>query len=222
LIGAFTDSAGNVKGVVGIGTGGTFTVPAGATQLQLGTNDNIYADNSGAFAVSVVPLIASANPAFTELASSTFLPGATLRASTMLTLQRNSRAALLVPEFFGPTTHVDGDVIALPTSPIDGYVYTRAELTYIWDWNNTGPDSFGTDRLNLASASIDSSGTVHILNYRFISGGTNWHTETSGSLKVLVVGKRDASYSIPAAPAAQPAGGAVVDDSSGVETVNGV
>ncbi len=55
LIGAFTDSAGVVKGSIFSCDGSVRTcdgsvrilVPAGATKLSLGLNDDIYADNSG-------------------------------------------------------------------------------------------------------------------------------------------------------------------------------
>jgi hypothetical protein len=53
LMGAFTDGAGKVLQPVVIGTGATLTVPNGAVNLQLGTNDNIYADNTGSFTVTV-------------------------------------------------------------------------------------------------------------------------------------------------------------------------
>jgi hypothetical protein len=48
VLGTFTDSLGDIVGtpfVVGDGT--TVVVPTGATQLQLGVNDNVYSDNSG-------------------------------------------------------------------------------------------------------------------------------------------------------------------------------
>jgi hypothetical protein len=53
LIGAFTDSTGTVIQPVAIGSSATLVVPSLATQLQLGTNDNIYADNIGSFIVTV-------------------------------------------------------------------------------------------------------------------------------------------------------------------------
>lgn len=52
LCGAFTDASGNVVQPVSIGAaGGLFTVPDGATQLQLGINDTRFDDNQGAFTV---------------------------------------------------------------------------------------------------------------------------------------------------------------------------
>ena len=62
LIGAFTDNNGAVIEPIAIGSSSrTFVVPAGATQLQLGTNDNHYADNGGSgfmVAINGVPLAA--------------------------------------------------------------------------------------------------------------------------------------------------------------------
>ena len=59
LIGAFTDSLGNVvtpttgTGPVNVGAGPTtLLVPVGATQLQLGIDDQNYSGNSGAFTVA--------------------------------------------------------------------------------------------------------------------------------------------------------------------------
>lgn len=54
LCGAFTDSAGNVIQPLAIGASPTtLIVPAGATQLQLGINDDRYDDNTGNFVVQV-------------------------------------------------------------------------------------------------------------------------------------------------------------------------
>lgn len=56
LLGCFTDGTGQI--VAGqtpflIANGGTFIVPAGANQLQMGMNDYPYSDNSGAWVMSV-------------------------------------------------------------------------------------------------------------------------------------------------------------------------
>ncbi len=55
LVGAFTNNAGTVIEPISIGaTTREFVVPTGATQLQLGVDDNHYADNGGSgFAVAV-------------------------------------------------------------------------------------------------------------------------------------------------------------------------
>lgn len=54
LVGAFTDSSGNVIQPIALGNGPiTFAVPYGATQLQLGVNDTNLADDSGNWVISV-------------------------------------------------------------------------------------------------------------------------------------------------------------------------
>ncbi|MGD1277198.1 MAG: PEP-CTERM sorting domain-containing protein [Tepidisphaeraceae bacterium] len=54
LVGTFANSSGEIVGTpFGIGDWGTFTVPAGGTQLQLGVNDDNYDDNSGSWNIQV-------------------------------------------------------------------------------------------------------------------------------------------------------------------------
>ena len=59
LQGAFVDDAGTVIQAIAVGVGGSWTVPTGATHLQLGINDgangytyNPYSDNTGGFNVT--------------------------------------------------------------------------------------------------------------------------------------------------------------------------
>jgi hypothetical protein len=54
LVGTFADSSGDIVGTpFPIGDLATVTAPAGATQLQLGINDDIYHDNSGSLQIQV-------------------------------------------------------------------------------------------------------------------------------------------------------------------------
>ena len=54
LVGSFTDELGQVVGQpFEIGFGATATIPAGATRLSLGVNDDIFFDNSGGFNVRI-------------------------------------------------------------------------------------------------------------------------------------------------------------------------
>jgi hypothetical protein len=76
---------------------------------------------------------------FAEIPLTEFIPGHSLRASTVLAIKKNVDEAVLTPEFFGPTVHANGDTIALPVSAVDGYTYARSELTYIWTWADTTP-----------------------------------------------------------------------------------
>jgi hypothetical protein len=54
LVGTFADSSGQIVGTpFAIGDSGTFTVPIGATRLQLGVDDNWFGDNSGSWNIQV-------------------------------------------------------------------------------------------------------------------------------------------------------------------------
>jgi PEP-CTERM motif len=54
LIGTFADDSGAIVGTPFlVGNLGSFVVPVGATRLQLGVNDDIFSDNTGALIVDV-------------------------------------------------------------------------------------------------------------------------------------------------------------------------
>lgn len=54
LVGTFANSSGQIVGTpFAVGLSGTFAIPAGATQLELGANDNNYGDNSGSWNIQV-------------------------------------------------------------------------------------------------------------------------------------------------------------------------
>ncbi len=54
LVGTFADVTGTIVGTpFHIGPGGSFVVPVGATQLQLGVNDDFFSDNEGSLTVCV-------------------------------------------------------------------------------------------------------------------------------------------------------------------------
>jgi hypothetical protein len=221
LMGAFTDAAGNVVQPIAIGNGGTFTCPVGATQLLLGINDSLLSDNSGSLRVVVTKQAAAPAPSFVELDISTFNPGSTLRASTLNRVQKNIRAAMLTPEFF-VGTYANGATIPVPTSPVDGYTYARSELQYIFDWHTTGPGAFTSSRAVLFSASVDSSGVVHLSDYRFPSGASNWDLEHNGTIRVVVFGKRQLTQELAVPADTQPVGGTVSDQADGAILINGV
>ena len=54
LSGTFADSSGTIIGTpFKVGDSLSIVIPAGATQLQLGVNDDIYSDNTGAYQITV-------------------------------------------------------------------------------------------------------------------------------------------------------------------------
>jgi hypothetical protein len=160
----------------------------------------------------LISSIPSLSNSFTEIDSETFMPGETLRASTVLQINKNIREAVCSPEFFPPANYHSGDTVPLPTSALDGYSYTRAEVAYIWDWAHTTPQTTGQHyRLPAFLASINSStGVVTIQVWRLPPGGP-YVAEPSGdsddAIRVLVVGIRGASHpALPATTTTPPTG----------------
>lgn len=192
IIGAFTDDDGNVIMVFGLGTGtpSTITVPVGATKLNLGINDVAYAANTGYFIVQIGGMSALDN--FTEQDLNQFMPGEVLKASAVSTINRNALEASHAVENFGPFVLHDGDTVALPVSFFDGYGYSRAELSYIWEWNDTTPDTGTHLRVPLFGAHIiPETGVAVVKPYRLADGGPVVAGGSGfGSIRVCVLGVR--------------------------------
>jgi hypothetical protein len=54
LVGTFANSSGTIVGTpFKVGDSASVTIPTGATQLQLGINDDIYGDNAGSYSVEI-------------------------------------------------------------------------------------------------------------------------------------------------------------------------
>lgn len=84
LIGAFVDDTGALIQAVSLGTGAfTLVVPAGATKLQFGVNDNVLSDNSGSFTVSYyAPIIVIPSPARLPIVFTSNFSGAGTSSNT--------------------------------------------------------------------------------------------------------------------------------------------
>lgn len=159
---------------------------------------------------------------FTELDQFTFFPGQPLRASTLEVLNKNILEATLSPEIFPPVVYHNGDIVPLPISPVDGYHYSREELTYLWNWNNTGPESeirlpiFSGFVFNSAGAFSSVPGFVHTQVFRLPAGHPPEAT-TDGSLRVIVIGSRQAQHPAILDDGANDPGGGV----SGTDLIQG-
>jgi hypothetical protein len=149
---------------------------------------------------------ATAN-AFAELNSAFFQPGSTLRASTLSQLNKNCREAALTHEFFGPTSYANGSTIPLVTSPVDGYAYTRDEMFYIWDWEDTTNQTGTHLRLPLFLLNTASLPTISLQVWRLPPGGPALDdNNTLARVSVTVVAIRGSTHSVPASPTVtQPA-----------------
>lgn len=125
---------------------------------------------------------------FKELTDINLLFGNYLPFPIMKQLNDNIREAIATPEIFGPTNYSDGGTVSLPTSPIDGYVYSRSELFYIWSQPAFGSTS--SVRLIVGEGWVDiSTGAVHVNTWELPHGGvgTAYH---DGTLAVTVVAVR--------------------------------
>jgi hypothetical protein len=134
---------------------------------------------------------------FAEIGDSVFYPGETLRASTSSRLNWNTNQAVLSPEFFGPTDYAHGATIPVPTSAIDGYNYSRAELMYVYQWNNTGPATEINGRIVVATGDVSgTTGVVSINKYRLDTAADTTKLYHEGTISVIVVAKRRITHSM--------------------------
>jgi hypothetical protein len=69
LVGTFANNSGQIVGTpFGIGDFGTLTIPTGATELELGANDDDYGDNRGSWQIQITE-VAVPEPTTTTLVS---------------------------------------------------------------------------------------------------------------------------------------------------------
>jgi len=127
---------------------------------------------------------------FAEISDDKFLPGNSLRASDVLQMKKNIDEAILTPEFFGPTEYADGQTIPLPTSPVDGYTYTRDEIHYVWSWTTCRPNTGDHVRVPIFYAGVDqNTGHVNMAAWRLTDHYVD-DNNTFNRMTVVVVGRR--------------------------------
>lgn len=106
--------------------------------------------NDGALHVFVIgirgkgDLALAAAPAFTDLADSAFAQDEPQKTSRLKELNRNAKLGVVRQEVFrltggsGPDgLFINGDTLPLPTSDVDGYVYSASEVKYVTCWFHT-------------------------------------------------------------------------------------
>jgi hypothetical protein len=148
-------------------------------------------------AVNMTVTDASVADGFADIPINVFIPGQPLPEGIAAQIAANVREGSRAVEFFGPVNHVNGDTIPLPTSPIDGYEYSRTELAYIWQWNDTGTAAtrvFGFGA-SIAANGVVSTNVWHVPNDSPPTDYGNGGSEPAdGSIDVIVVASRS-SYS---------------------------
>lgn len=92
---------------------------------------------------------------FAEISFDEFMPGSFLKFPTVQQIIKNIEQSLLSPEYFGPTAYASGATVALPTSTVDSYAYSRSELQYIPVWSDTSNQTGSNLRVPLFFGSVD-------------------------------------------------------------------
>jgi hypothetical protein len=143
---------------------------------------------------------------FEELNPATFYPGESLTATTLRQIADNVREAVCTPEFFGPTTYGNGTFVSLPVSPIDGYQYSRSELTYIFEWSDTTNGTGSNLRLPAFSGGVDPlTGEVSLVTFRLPPGGPIVDDDNALSrVNVITVAVRQRQAGSTSSPAPNP------------------
>jgi len=132
---------------------------------------------------------------FAEIDLAEMQPGSPLTAPMVEQMVDNMTEALLTPEFFGPTTYSDGMFVDIPTSPVDGYLYTRDELTYVWVFNDTTNASGSNLRMATFGGRVNqSTGHINLFGYRLPPGGPYVDTDgdTPATISVVTFARRAA------------------------------
>jgi hypothetical protein len=171
------------------GTSGFIFPPA------LSNNINITAV-TGTFANGLLDVYNYVSLTFTSLANqfkevdpSQLLMGNTIPAKTLKQINDNIREACVVPEVFGPASYTDGQTVSLPTSPIDGYQYSRSELFYLYSWDDF--EATTSVRIIVGEGFVNAStGVVTCTLYELPHGGSGV-SHSDGSLSVTVVAVRN-------------------------------
>lgn len=125
---------------------------------------------------------------FVDITSNLLVSGLPLRSDVLLQQAANTRYALCRHEVF-QGVYTNGQTVALPVSPIDGYTYSRHELNYIYTYASTSPQT--NIRLGVWKCQVDqSTGVVTSIIQRVADGGTFKQTN-DGQLMVWVFAQRD-------------------------------
>lgn len=150
-------------------------------------------------------LVLGSQPGFSEIPDSTFDAGNAASAANFKALNAAAKfAAVRCEEFWG--YYKNGETVALPVSPADGYTYVAAELRYTWSifWTGGAPSGAlagtqvmpgrgapggGGTLLGFGFSIAQATGLVACSVSYYVSGGSQTDT-TDGILLVTTIAKR--------------------------------
>jgi len=145
----------------------------------------------------------TAPPTFTDIGDAVFNQDVALKTTNLVNLSRNAKLAAVRLEIFSksdtldakgfPAGYSNGQTVPLPTSPVDGYVYSRSELTYLPFWIYTGKSnrsgSTGPGRIRFLGISVNASTGLVSTQVNYWNGSTETVTY-DGIVGVVIVACR--------------------------------
>jgi len=142
------------------------------------------------------PILLTQIPGFANLPDSVFDANQTAFGAMIARVSENAEFGMVNIEIF-PDMFGNGDTVPLPVSPIDGYVYSRDELLYIWNPDlstnkQTGWIESGSGSLFFCAWYVDqSTGQVYSLEWYRNNGSGGSRTQTNdGQIHVYTIGQR--------------------------------
>lgn len=144
----------------------------------------------------------SAQPGFSDTPDANFNTGAALTSANLKSVNENAKfGAVRNEQFWG--FYQNGETVALPVSPADGYTYARNELVYTWSiyWTGSATGALNGVQVDPTRGSTSGGGTILQMgfeveqatgvvscNVSYYNGTTN--TTNDGILLVMVHAQR--------------------------------
>jgi len=145
----------------------------------------------------------AAQPAFQDIADATWATDQPLYASKLIQLARNAKFGMVRREtFIG--LFPNGQTVAAPVSPIDGYQYSYAEISFWWSRQDSRPAGGGRPTapgtIQQWVDSVSAAGVVSTSTQYYVDGGQATAT-ADGRLMVAALCQRNSTLHLGAVPA---------------------
>lgn len=144
-------------------------------------------------------------PGFADLADANIGPNKVLTDDSMVKISQNAKFAAVRAEIIFMGFYKHGDTIGVPTSPVDGYAYSRAEVMMDFTLFSTRPPASGFISGQATAPGIgasqpanlywfivdinDATGVVSITTSYYKQGGAET-TQNDGIVKVYAICQR--------------------------------
>jgi hypothetical protein len=137
---------------------------------------------------------------FVDITTDLLASGHAVREDVLERVVQNIRYAICRTEFFphgatnpisgnSPGTLGNGSVVPLPVSPIDGYQYSREELSYVWGYQQTANPTSGP-RMYQWNCNVDQATGYVTSNIIRVPNGGAAQFSTDGNLVVMCIARR--------------------------------